>query len=77
MTHIENLDRANSTLKIQIESLKEMLLSMSDIRDNETFKQEIEKEFTYKHNVPPDAKLKLWYHSSQLLVEAVFLRNLH
>jgi hypothetical protein len=55
MTHIENLYRANSTLKIQIESLKEMLLSMSDIRDNETFKQEIQKEFTYKYNVPPDA----------------------
>jgi hypothetical protein len=55
MTHIENVYRANSTLKIQIESLKEMLLSMSDIRDNETFKQEIQKEFTYKHNVLPDA----------------------
>ena len=53
---IENVYRANTTLKIQIEILKEMLLSKPEIRDNETFKQKIQKEFTDKDNV--------WYDSN-------------
>ena len=51
---IENVYRANSTLKIQIEILKEILLSIPEIRDNKTFKQKIQKEFTDKHNVQYD-----------------------
>jgi hypothetical protein len=47
----ENVYRANSTLKIQIEILKEILFSIPEIRDNKTFKQKIQKEFTDKHNV--------------------------
>jgi hypothetical protein len=48
---IENLYRANSTVKIQVEILKEMVLSIPEIRDNKTFKEKIRKEFTDKHNV--------------------------
>jgi hypothetical protein len=40
---IESVYRANSTLKIQIEILKEILLSIPEIRDNETFKQKFRR----------------------------------
>jgi len=49
---VEDLYRANATLKTQIEVLKEMLLSIDEIKNNESFKERIQREFTDKHNVP-------------------------
>lgn len=50
-TQIETLYRANSTLKIQIDILKDILLSIPDIRDNKEFRQKIQKEFDQRHSV--------------------------
>lgn len=48
-TELYNLYRSNATLKLQVEALKEMILSIPEIRDNPTFQQKIQKEFTDRH----------------------------
>jgi hypothetical protein len=48
-TELYNLYRSNATLKLQVEALKEMILSIPEIRDNKAFQQKIQKEFTDRH----------------------------
>ena len=50
-TQIENLYLTNAILKKQVETLKDMLLSIPEIKNNQQFRERIQKEFEERHNV--------------------------
>jgi len=49
-----NLYRNTATLNVQVEILKEMMLTIPQIRDNKAFRQQVEEEFDLRENIGYD-----------------------